>query len=98
MPAVKGMVMHMSTNLPLSQFRDCGDETALKILGGNVRRERVARSISQQKLALLTGLNARTICKIEAGELNIRWETIQRLRQAIGCSLSRLVEGTGKGS
>ena len=52
--------MHMSTNLPLSQFRDCGDETALKILGGNVRRERVARSISQQKLALLTGLNART--------------------------------------
>jgi hypothetical protein len=93
MPAVKGRAMHMSTNLPLSQFRDCGDEFALKILGGNVRRERVARSISQH-----TGLNARTICKIEAGELNIRRETIQRLRQAIGCSLSRLVEGTGKGN
>jgi transcriptional regulator with XRE-family HTH domain len=92
------MFMHISTNPPLSQFRDYGDETALKTLGGNVRRERVACSISQQKLALLTGLNARTICKIEAGELNIRWETIQRLSQAIGCSLSRLIEGTGKGS
>ncbi len=85
-------------NQPSLQIRGCEDETALKILGGNVRRERVARSISQEKVALLTGLNIRTICKIEAGELNIRWETIQRLRQAIGCSLSRLVEGTGKGT
>jgi len=84
-------------NQPSSQLRGCEHETALKILGGNVRRERVARSISQEKVALLTGLNVRTICKIEAGELNIRWENIQRLRQAIGCSLSRLVEGTGKG-
>jgi transcriptional regulator with XRE-family HTH domain len=92
------MGMHISTNPPLSQFRDCGEKTALKTLGGNVRRERVARSISQQKLAQLTGLNARTICKIEAGELNIRSETIQRLGLAIGCSLSRLVEGTRKGS
>jgi len=85
-------------NQPSSQIRGCEDETALKIFGGNVRRERVARSISQQKLAVLSGLNARTICKIEAGQLNIRWETIQRLRQAIGCSLSRLVERTGKGT
>ncbi len=85
-------------NQPSAQIRGCKDETALKILAGNVRRERVARSITQEKVALLTGLNIRTICKIEAGELNIRWETIQRLRQAIGCSLSRLVEGTGKGT
>lgn len=85
-------------NQPSSQIRGCEDETALKIFGGNVRRERVARLISQQKLALLTGLNVRTICKIEAGQLNIRWETIQRLRQAIECSLSRLVERTGKGT
>jgi transcriptional regulator with XRE-family HTH domain len=90
--------MHTLRNRPLSQIPGCEDKTALKILGGNVRRERVARSMSQEKVALLTGLNARTICKIEAGELNIRRETIQRLRQAIGCSLSRLVEGTGKGS
>jgi transcriptional regulator with XRE-family HTH domain len=83
-------------NQPSSEIRRCEDETALKIFGGNVRRERVARSISQEKIALLTGLNVRTVCKIEAGQLNIRWETMQRLQQAIGCSLSRLVEGTGK--
>lgn len=36
-------------NQPSSQISGCEDETALKILGGNVRRERVARLISQQK-------------------------------------------------
>jgi transcriptional regulator with XRE-family HTH domain len=97
MPAVKGWSCTCRQTYRYRNFATL-EESALKILGGNVRRERVARSISQQKLALLTGLNARTICKIEAGKLNIRQETIQRLRQAIGCSLSRLVEGTGKGS
>lgn len=88
--------MHLSTNPPLSQPHDPKDETALKIFGGNVRRERVARSISQQKLAALAGLHVGTICKIESGQLNVRWETIQRLRQAIGCPLCRLLEKTGK--
>jgi transcriptional regulator with XRE-family HTH domain len=84
--------------LPVSQLRECDDKISLKIFGSNLRRERVGRSISQQKLALLAGLNVRTICKIEAGQLKIRWQTIQRLRQAIGCSLAQLVERTGKGT
>ena|ERR1700736_1037538 len=88
---------YVSRKPPLSQLDDRVDETALKIFGGNVRRERVARPISQEKLAALAGLNVRTIGKIEAGQLNVRWETIQRLRQAIGCPLRRLLEKTGKG-
>jgi transcriptional regulator with XRE-family HTH domain len=82
---------------PVSQLRECDDEISLKIFGSNLRRERVARSISQQKLALLAGLNVRTICKIETGQLKIRWQTTQRLRQAVGCSLAQLFERTGKG-
>jgi transcriptional regulator with XRE-family HTH domain len=85
-------------NPPLSQPHDREGEPALKIFRGNLRREQVARSISQQELAVLLGLNVCTICKIESGQLNVRWETIQRLWQAIGCSLSRLIEKTGKGN
>ena len=88
--------MHTWRNEPLSQIRGGEGEAALKIFGANVRRERVMRSMSQQKLARLTDLNVRTICKIEAGEADICGETVQRLRQAIGCSLSNLVQGRSK--
>src|ERR1700688_1658352 len=40
--------MHTVRTPPLPQPRDCEDETVLKVLGRKVRRERVARSISQE--------------------------------------------------
>jgi transcriptional regulator with XRE-family HTH domain len=55
-------------------------------LGANVRRERTARRISQDKLAARCGLNPRTIVKIEAGEIGIRPETLDRIQRAIGCT------------
>jgi transcriptional regulator with XRE-family HTH domain len=78
-------------NPSLSQPRSAEKEKALKIFGGNVRRERTARRISQDKLAVLAGLTARTIAKIEAGELGVRPETIDRIRNAIGCSAEILL-------
>jgi transcriptional regulator with XRE-family HTH domain len=73
-------------------------EKALKTFGGNVRRERTSHRISQEKLAKLAQLNVRTIVKIEAGELNIRSETIERIQRAIGCALSRLVDSNASQS
>jgi transcriptional regulator with XRE-family HTH domain len=73
-------------------------EKALKTFGGNVRRERTSHRISQEKLAKLAQLNVRTIAKIEAGELNIRSETIERIQRAIGCALSRLVDSNASQS
>lgn len=64
---------------------------ALRIFGANVRRERVFRLISQEKLAALAALNVRTIARIEAGELNLRNETIERIQRAIGCSAKKLL-------
>jgi transcriptional regulator with XRE-family HTH domain len=72
-------------NPALSQPRSVEREKTLKRLGANLRRERTARRISQEKLAVIAQLNARTIARIEAGELSIRPETIERLRRAIGC-------------
>jgi transcriptional regulator with XRE-family HTH domain len=71
---------------------------ALKTFGGNVRRERTFHRITQEKLAKLAQLNVRTIAKIEAGELNIRSETIGRIQQAIGCALSRLIDSNANRS
>ena len=42
----------------------------LKAFGANVRRERTAQKITQEKLAELVDLNIRTIQKIEAGHVN----------------------------
>jgi transcriptional regulator with XRE-family HTH domain len=67
-------------------------EHARKKLGGNVRRERCARAMSQARLAALAGLNVRTIAKIEAGEVNLRAETLAQLRQALGCPMSSLTD------
>jgi len=51
----------------------------------------VFRLISQEKLAALAALNVRTIARIEAGELNLRSETIERIQRAIGCSAKKLL-------
>ncbi len=63
----------------------------LATFGANVRRERVARGITQEKLAELMEVNPRTIQKIEAGKLNILLTTIQRLQKALDCSWDSLM-------
>ena len=50
----------------------------------NVRRERMARKITQEKLAEAVDLNIRTIQKIEAGNVNILLTTVHRLKKELG--------------
>jgi transcriptional regulator with XRE-family HTH domain len=57
----------------------------LKALGSNLRRERMARRITQERLAELADLNIRTLQKIEAGQTNILVTTAIRLRKALRC-------------
>jgi transcriptional regulator with XRE-family HTH domain len=63
----------------------------LSRFGTNLRRERVARSITQEKLAELDDLNIRTFQKIEAGETNILITTALRLQRALGCEWTALM-------
>ena len=63
----------------------------LKRFGDNLRRERKARKITQEKLAELADLNVRTIQKIEAGQTNILITTAKRIRKALGCSWEKLM-------
>ncbi len=62
-------------------------ETLRKTFGAAIRRERTARRISQDELAKRCGLHPRTIAKIEAGELGIRPDTLDRIQRGIGCAL-----------
>lgn len=62
----------------------------LKRFGENLRRERMAREITQEKLAELADLNIRTLQKIEAGQTNILITTAMRLRESLGCAWERL--------
>ncbi|RJQ24370.1 XRE family transcriptional regulator [Candidatus Parcubacteria bacterium] len=64
----------------------------LKRFGENLRRERTARKVTQEKLAELTHLNIRTVQKIEAGQTNILITTAKRIQKAIGCPWESLLD------
>ena len=59
-------------------------EAPITAFGRNVRRERMARKITQERLAELVDLNIRTVQKIEAGDVNILLTTMVRLQKALG--------------
>ena len=63
----------------------------ISAFGVNVRRERMRKKITQEKLAELVDLNIRTVQKIEAGHVNILLTTVLRLRKALGCSWDVLI-------
>lgn len=67
-------------------------QNQLKRFGKNVRQERMAHKLTQEKLAEKTQLNVRTIQKIEAGQTNILITTAKRIRKAIGCSWESLMD------
>lgn len=66
----------------------------LAAVGGNVRRLRVARKLTQETLAEQIGVNPRTVQKIEAGRLNILVTTLARLQTALRCSWDDLMAGS----
>ena len=63
----------------------------LKQLGGNIRRERMTKGMSQQQLAEFADLNIRNVQRIEAGEIDVLLSTTVRIKKALGCPWERLV-------
>lgn len=60
-------------------------------LGAQIRRERVALKMTQERLAELVGVNPRTVQKIEAGKLNILVTTFARIQVALDCDWDDLL-------
>lgn len=67
------------------------DKALVKKFGANLRRERVAKGISQEKLAELADLNIRTVQRIEAGEITILITTADRLKSALDSNWNNLL-------
>ena len=59
--------------------------------GANVRRVRVQRNLTQERLAELADLNIRTVQKIEAGDITILLTTILRLQRVLKCAWDDLM-------
>jgi len=69
------------------------DKLFLKRFGGNVRRIRVEKGISQEKLAELADLNIRSVQRIEAGEITVLITTAHRLQKALRVKWDALCDG-----
>ena len=52
----------------------------------------MAKDFTQEKLAELADLHLRTIQKIEAGEINLLLPTIYRLKRALKCPWTKLLD------
>jgi len=67
----------------------------LQRLGQRIKELRRARNLSQEQLAEATELVQHYISQIEQGERNVSVVTLRLLAQALGVTLSVLVEGLG---
>ena len=70
---------------------DAKIQAQLKKFGASVRRERISRGITQEKLAELVDLNIRSVQKIEAGRINVLVTTAMRIQKALDCAWVRLM-------
>ena len=66
-----------------------------KILGLRIRSARTAKGYSQEKLAEKAGCHPTYIGQLERGEKNATVESIEKVAQALGISLSTLFEKLG---
>jgi transcriptional regulator with XRE-family HTH domain len=71
--------------------KDSKIQAQLKAFGANVRRERTARRVTQERLAEQTDLNVRTVQKIESGSINVLVTTAMRVQKALGCPWTKLM-------
>ena len=67
------------------------DQQAVKKLGENIRRERVAAKLTQEKLSELAGMDITNLQRIESGRYNPRATTLILLRKALGVEWEELL-------
>ena len=70
---------------------DAKKAVQLRRFGANLRRERIRRGLTQERLAEVVDLNPRTIQKIEAGHVNILLTTVLRVQRALRCEWESLL-------
>ena len=64
-------------------------------LGEAIRRIRVSKGISQEKLALLAEVDRSYLGRVERGDNNVTVLTLRKLAKALGVSLAKLIREAG---
>jgi len=62
----------------------------LKHLGEKVRKIRLERGLSQEKLALLSGLHRTYVGAVERGERNVTLKNVEKLAKTLDVTLEEL--------
>ena len=72
------------------------DRIALsKLIGANIRKYRIQRDVSQEHLALESGIHPAYISKLERGEKCPTIDTLYRLSKALGIPVYKLIDIDG---
>jgi transcriptional regulator with XRE-family HTH domain len=67
-------------------------DPVLLALGGAIKRIRLERNISQERLALLAEVDRSYVGRVERGDNNVAILTLVRLANALDISLSKLMK------
>lgn len=67
-------------------------EDILNIFGARLRKLRLAKNLSQEKLAHIAGLHRTYIGMVERGERNISLRNLEKLAGALNIPLSELLD------
>ena len=70
-------------------------DPALMALGDAIRRIRLSKGISQEKLALLAEVDRSYVGRVERGDNNAAVLTLVRLARAFDVSISKLMKEAG---
>lgn len=65
----------------------------LKLIGINIKAERLKKNLSQEQLAKMTNISIPTISLIETGKQNTSILNILEIASALGVDVNTLVEG-----
>ena len=67
------------------------DEKNLRVLGGRIRRLRLAKGISQERLAELAGIHENHLRRVELGQANPTYLVLLRISDALEIALLELL-------
>lgn len=68
-------------------------DNVLILFGQKLRKVRLEKKVSQEKLAELAGLHRTYVSSVERGQRNISLLNIDKIASALGVSLQKLMPG-----